>query len=85
MKNISVKDFIIGALTVTLFFMLLGAAQKTNTFGRFVPSVGATQSWGIVCVTDTLTGSTRCDTKWPKESMSRDGGMFDFTPDFSKK
>lgn len=85
MKKLSVKDFIIGALTATLFFMLLGATPNNNKSGRYTSSAGAAQEWVMVCVTDTLTGDTRCDVHWPKRTMMRGGDRFNFTPDFTRK
>ncbi len=88
MKKVSVKDLIIGALIALLFMMLLGAGPNDNKVGRFTSSGGAAGSaidgWGFVCVTDTLTGDTRC--RRGDGSGRRVGwGLFTFTPDFSKE
>jgi len=62
MKIVSGRDFIIGALTATMFFMLLGAGlnedekEDVNVTGRFIPAATATG----ICVTDTYSGSTTC-------------------------
>ncbi len=83
MKKVSVKDFIIGALAAMLFIMLLGAGPNYNKVGRYTSSAGAAQSWGFVCVTDTMTGDTRCRIGDGTEKKSMGWGLFDFTPDFS--
>jgi hypothetical protein len=77
MRKVSVKDFIIGAMAAMLLMMLLGAGPDNNSIGRYVPSVGGGGGGYSVCVTDSLTGDTRCyhrglnDESWA------------FTPDFT--
>jgi hypothetical protein len=79
MKKVSVKDFVIGALAAMLLMMLLGAGPNNNSIGRYVTSVGGGGGGYSVCITDSLTGDTRCyhrglnDAKWS------------FTPDFTAK
>jgi len=60
MKNISWKDFLVGVLAATIFFMLLGSATTNNGLGRYAVSVGGGGNTYSVCVTDTYTGETRC-------------------------
>jgi hypothetical protein len=81
MNKVSVKDLIIGALMATLFFMLLGAGPNNNTVGRYTLSTAAAQDWGMVCISDSLTGDTRCTSgrKWGVSGGGR------YTPDFSRK
>jgi hypothetical protein len=60
MRIISLKDFIIGILTATLLFMLLGASRP-NSAGRYLPvGAGGTGGGAFVCVTDSTTGDTQC-------------------------
>lgn len=79
MKKVSVKDFALGALAAVLFMMLLGAKPGNGSLGRYATSVGGGGGGYSVCVTDTVTGDTRCyhrglnDDKWS------------FTPDFSEE
>lgn len=78
MKKVSVKDFIIGALAAVVLIMLFGAGENNNTFGRYELSASSASSWGMVCVTDTVTGDTRCRT-----AAAAGVEFFTFTPDFA--
>jgi len=78
MKKVSVKDLIIGALTAMLFIMLLGAGPNNNKVGRYTLSSSNSDKWGIVCVTDSLTGDTECS----KTVQWAEGMKFSFTPKF---
>lgn len=60
MKKISWKDFLVGVLVATIFFMLLGAKASNNGPGKYAGSVSSYKDWFYVCVTDTWTGETRC-------------------------
>ncbi len=60
MKKISWKNFLIGVLSATTVFMLLGAATTDNGAGRYAVAVGGGGMTYSVCVTDTYTGETKC-------------------------
>lgn len=77
MKKVSVKDFIIGALAAILFIMLLGAGYDDSAVGRYTLSATAAQEWGMVCVTDSLTGETQC-----KSDPALRPRTFSFKPKF---
>lgn len=79
MRKVSMKDFVIGALTVMLLMMLLGAGPNNNSLGRYVTSVGGGGGGYSVCVTDSLTGDTRCYHRGLNDES------WSFTPDFTKK
>ena len=60
MKKFSKKDFIYGVLAAAAFLMLMGAARSDSGAGRYAVSVGGGANTYSVCVTDTLTGETKC-------------------------
>ena len=60
MTTISRKDFLVGVLAATMFFMLLGAVTANNGAGRYAVSVGGGSNTYSVCVVDTYTGETKC-------------------------
>ena len=60
MTTISRKDFLVGVLAATMFFMLLGAVTAHNGAGRYAVSVGGGSNTYSVCVVDTYTGETKC-------------------------
>ena len=74
MKKISWKDFLVGVLVATIFFMLLGAKASNNGPGKYAVSVAGIKNVFSVCVTDTWTGETRCKIPglddWPEHSYS---------------
>jgi len=60
MRTISWKDFFMGIFAATIIFMLMGATTSDSGVGRYAVSVGGGNYTYSVCVTDTLTGETRC-------------------------
>jgi hypothetical protein len=80
-KELSVRDFLVGVLTAAVLLMLMGAGPARNPdVGRFVPSAGGGEGGYSVCITDTTTGDTRCR----GGAAISGGGFWAFSPDFSK-
>ena len=82
MKELSVKDFFLGLLLTAMLFMFWNMGVD-NRVGRYTVAVGGSGAGYGVCVTDTVSGATRCersaylgDGKWQRTTGS-------FAPDFS--